>query len=86
MLVHSRIFAPQRAKEMQVVAYVERHGPATRRVLADATGMRDLDDAGVRHIYAVDPPQRGIGRAIADRLRRAARRGPTPDVSPDHSR
>jgi len=36
--------------------------------------MRDLDAAGVAHIYAIAPPLRGIGRAIADRLQRAASR------------
>ncbi len=36
--------------------------------------LRELDDSDLRHIYAIAPPQAGIGRAIADRLRRAATR------------
>jgi L-threonylcarbamoyladenylate synthase len=40
--------------------------------------MRELDATGISQIYAVAPPERGIGRAIADRLRRAATRAHAP--------
>jgi len=39
MPLRIEVSAPQRAKEMQVVAFLERHGPTTRRALSDATGM-----------------------------------------------
>lgn len=36
--------------------------------------LRELDAVGLRRIYAIAPSDQGIGRAIADRLRRAAHR------------
>jgi L-threonylcarbamoyladenylate synthase len=35
--------------------------------------LRRLDAGGYQRIYAVAVPERGIGRAIMDRLRRASR-------------
>jgi L-threonylcarbamoyladenylate synthase len=37
--------------------------------------LRRLDNAGLERIVVTPVPERGIGRAIMDRLRRAATRG-----------
>jgi L-threonylcarbamoyladenylate synthase len=34
--------------------------------------LHDMDGAGLDRIYAVEMPERGLGAAIMDRLRRAA--------------
>ena len=36
--------------------------------------LRRLDDCEIHHAYAIPPPEIGIGKAVSDRLRRAAAR------------
>ena len=70
-----RFLAPHRAKELQVVAFVEAHGATTRRALADATGMHaaslnrlvaGLLERGV--LRAVEPGATGRPGRPSDRL------------------
>jgi L-threonylcarbamoyladenylate synthase len=46
-------------------------GHLERAAAALFASMRQLDAGGFEHIYAVAIPERGLGRAIMDRLRRA---------------
>jgi L-threonylcarbamoyladenylate synthase len=69
-----------------VLALTEVDVPASLPRLADPTdadeyarllygALRDADDAGIDVVIAVAPAPKGVGAAVADRLRRAARAG-----------
>ncbi|MCM2303336.1 MAG: L-threonylcarbamoyladenylate synthase [Elusimicrobia bacterium] len=49
-------------------------GGASAYATALFSALRDAEAAGVRTLYVETVPDRGVGRAVMDRLRRAARR------------
>lgn len=75
-----------RFDQAAVLALAEVDVPAGLRRLAEPadadeyarllySALRDADDAGIDAVIAVTPPAHGVGAAVADRLRRAARAG-----------
>lgn len=55
-----------------IVEDLSPRGDLVEAAAALFSAMRRLDSAGLDLIVALPPPERGLGRAIADRLRRAA--------------
>ena len=72
---HSALLAPFPRSDDTDFAVVRILSPCTDLSQAAAAlfaTMRELDQSKCRHIYAIAAPEEGIGRAINDRLRRAA--------------
>ncbi len=64
--------------------YLSEHGDLTEAATRLFAALRRLDEAGLDRIYAEPVPDEGLGRAIMDRLRRAAAGSGPIGVPPGH--
>ncbi|MFN0056181.1 MAG: L-threonylcarbamoyladenylate synthase [Planctomycetales bacterium] len=64
--------APTDAREFAVVEVLSRHGDLGEAAANFFAALRRLDEAGLEWIVAETFPEVGLGRALNDRLRRAA--------------